>query len=198
MKKGMIVSFLVTAIWLAPLMTFDKAMAYESITATEAVVKWESNPDAVLLDVRSLEELHWVGSPAALDLQGNLVPISLVIPWNFYFIGDDGTVAEVKNKKFEKIVERNFLAKDQVIIIFCRSGGRSTDAALALEAMGYTEVFEIDTPGKGGDGGFQGRKIDGYRGYPLRLEDPVSWMDTGLPVTNNINPDNILTIKKKK
>lgn len=200
MKNGMIVSFVVTLIWFAPLMTIDKALAYESISAKEALERWLADETVVLLDVRTLEEIYWVGSPAQYNDAGKIVPISFVIPWQFELIGDDGTVTKVENKEFDKIVERNFPKLDQEIIIFCRSGGRSGDAANALEAIGYTKISEIDTT-EGGVGGFQGGKDkDGYRGYPGRLDEQlqVSWMDSGLLVTQSIDPELILSIKKPK
>ena len=85
----------------------------------------------------------------------------------------------------------------------------------------YYTIYEIDNPlkneenGKGGSGGFQGSSSvdpneNGYRGYPGRLPDPgpgisletvtddiddpddsVSWMDTGLPITQSVDKDRI-------
>lgn len=200
MKKRMILSIVVTMICFAPLLVLDNAMAYEHMTAKEAFTFWLTHEDAVLLDVRTLEELNWVGSPAYDFEDGaGLVPISIVIPWQFEIISDNGTITTVQNKKFERIVERHF-ELGRPIIIFCRSGGRSSAAAEALEAVGYTHIAEIDTEA-GGEGGFQGGKNDsGYRGYPGRLESDyqVSWMDSGLPVTQKIDPELILTIKKPK
>jgi hypothetical protein len=108
----------------------------------------------------------------------------------------------------------------------CACGIRSSFAAQRLEALGFTNVYEIDNklketnnfPG-GIGGGFQGTSYnglyDGYKGYPYRDEsgssdisletvtdnidnenDLVSWMDTGLPITHKNDPDKILKIEK--
>jgi rhodanese-related sulfurtransferase len=93
------------------------------------------------------------------------------------------------------------------LIIMCRSGKRTGDpyakpgdgdyrAGNYLAQWGY-EVYEIDRSDKNGRGGFQGSASNcpapyvGYRGWPGRCtvaDDPVSWMDTGLPITQKIDP----------
>ena len=45
--------------------------------------------------------------------------------------------------------------KDAPIVLYCRSGGMSTEAAAALAAAGYTKVYELD-------GGFNAWKAAGH------------------------------------
>lgn len=184
------------------------AYAYESITAQEAY-DMAVGGDAVLLDVRTLEECMWIGSPAFVP---GGTPISYVIPWQFEVIDAGGTITKPLNPDFDALVEQTFMDKAAAIITFCRSGGRSSSASERLEYLGYTNVYEIDNAVKGGNGGFQGSNYAdvyaGYRGYPERLpsnmdpnrikvqtdsdritnpDDSVAWMDTGLPVTQKID-----------
>jgi rhodanese-related sulfurtransferase len=166
-----------------------------------------------MIDVRTLEECLWVGMP-------NVVAGGLyVIPWKTFTISADGTVVNVLNPNFEALVLQEFSDDTgQALITMCRSGGRSTDAAEAMEGIGFTNVYEVDNVlkeaenGRGGRGGFQGTSYgsdyDGYRGYPDRLpynqspnkvtvqtsknrirnpESSVSWMDTGLPITQDLS-----------
>jgi rhodanese-related sulfurtransferase len=188
------------------------ALAYENITAEEAY-DMVNNGEAIMIDVRTLEECLWVGMP-------NVVAGGLyVIPWKTFTISADGTVVNVLNPNFEALVLQEFSDDTgQALITMCRSGGRSTDAAEAMEGIGFTNVYEVDNVlkeaenGRGGRGGFQGTSYgsdyDGYRGYPDRLpynqspnkvtvqtsknrirnpESSVSWMDTGLPITQDLS-----------
>ena len=45
--------------------------------------------------------------------------------------------------------------KDAPIVLYCRSGGMSTQAAAALAAAGYTKIYELD-------GGFNAWKAAGH------------------------------------
>ncbi|MGD9366505.1 MAG: rhodanese-like domain-containing protein [Desulfobacteraceae bacterium] len=188
------------------------AFAYENITAKEAY-DMVNNGEAILIDVRTLEECLWVGMP---DVANGWL---YVIPWLTKTISADGTVVTQLNPDFEALVLQEFGGNfNQVLITMCRSGGRSTSAANLLEGIGFTNVYEIDNAlkeaenGTGGRGGFQGTSYgsdyDGYRGYPARLpnnqnpnevtvqtrtdrirnpESSVSWMDTGLPITQDLS-----------
>ena len=46
--------------------------------------------------------------------------------------------------------------KDASIVLYCRSGGMSTQAAAALAAAGYTKLYELD-------GGFNAWKAAGHK-----------------------------------
>lgn len=87
----------------------------------------------------------------------------------------------------------------QVVILFCRTGGRSSTAASALDATWFDAVYEIDDPAGGANfGGFTGSNYDkaynGHVGFPGRQteseEHPsVSWMDSGLPIVTTTIPN---------
>jgi rhodanese-related sulfurtransferase len=88
---------------------------------------WElfSESQAVLVDVRTAEERKFVGH----------VPESLHVPWA------TGT-ALTRNPRFVRELESK-VAKDQVILLLCRSGKRSALAAEAAAKAGFTNVFNI-------------------------------------------------------
>lgn len=216
MKKRMVKILFVVLTFCIPFLYLNNAVAYEAITAQEAYEIMLADENASMLDVRSLEELHWVGSPA---FEPGGPPVSYVVPWMFFDIDHAGNLVKSTNEDFLEIVT-NFFNTDDVLILFCRSGGRSSSAAEMLETAGYVNVYEIDNyMDDGGRGGFQGsgysNSYDGYRGYPERLpsnmaphkikikfdsnritnpDDSVSWMDSGLPITQKIDKDLILTL----
>jgi rhodanese-related sulfurtransferase len=207
--------------------------AYTSITAAKAY-QMATEDGANIIDVRTLEEYYWVGTCAK---DPGEMPIAYNIPWALwtYKIEEatkDGvplgyykpTMVTVQTL-FKLFIKRTFPDKDTPLILMCRSGDRSTDAAKYLNSIGYTNVYEIDNylaeghaPNvKGGKGGFQGGNAEataytGYRGYPGRVDyssdlppyyihesesiptlasQSVSWMDTGLPVTQKLDPTKI-------
>ncbi|BHH83616.1 rhodanese-like domain-containing protein [Desulforhopalus sp. 52FAK] len=207
MKSKLLLCTIVSFIILGSGFTF----AYENVTAEEAYYM-VNDGYAILIDVRTLEECSWVGMPY-VGIDG-----LYVIPWLTKTFSADGTVVTENNPNFGALALQEFgNDKDQALITMCRSGGRSTAAALFLEDLGFTNIYELDNilkeeeNSKGGRGGFQGTLYDnvyeGYRGYPTRLpqnrsphkvtvqtrtdrienpESSVSWMDTGLPVTQDL------------
>ena len=72
------------------------AAAVEQITAQEAYDMVNSG-QATLIDVRTLEECYWVGSPALVP-GGD--PIAVVIPWQIITIDNSGTVTKEENPDF--------------------------------------------------------------------------------------------------
>jgi rhodanese-related sulfurtransferase len=104
------------------------------------------------LDVRSIPEFEQ-GHPAGAAN----VPL-------LHFQG--GRMAP--NPDFQRVVEAAF-AKDAKIVVGCKSGGRSLQAATLMEAAGYTSVVDMR-------GGFHGER-DGFG----RVSAP-GWADSGLPV----------------
>jgi rhodanese-related sulfurtransferase len=102
-----------------------------------------------------------------------------------------------------------------VIILYCRTGGRSSYAGQLILNGEYTyktvkyssdlfpisymgQVYEVDDPdGSNGRGGFSGydysNVFNGYAGFPGRMTDTqdvpsASWKDSGLPVKRAAKP----------
>lgn len=185
--------FVLAAVLVAALSAMTGS-AYENIDAQSAW-KMVTEGQAALVDTRTLEEALWVGTPA--DAEGR--QLATLIPWVTISIAADGTVTKAPNERFVELFTRTFPDKDRPVVLMCRSGGRSAQAALELEKHGYTKLYNLENPGAVGDegtgrGGFQGaRDGHGYRGYPGRgsAEDAVSWQEAGLPVTQKLDQTKI-------
>ncbi|WP_068637887.1 rhodanese-like domain-containing protein [Thauera butanivorans] len=129
----------------------DEGLPYAGgVTPTEA---WElvSAGEAVLVDVRSGEERKFVGH----------VPESLFVPWA------TGT-SLTRNPRFVRDLESK-TGKDAVVLLLCRSGKRSAQAAEAAARAGFKHVFNIRE-------GFEGDLDDQQRRGSFN-----GWRHAGLP-----------------
>jgi rhodanese-related sulfurtransferase len=88
------------------------------------------------------------------------------------------------NPDFQRVVEASF-AKDAKIVVGCKAGGRSLQAATLMEAAGYTSVVDMR-------GGFHGER-DGFG----RASVP-GWEAEGLPVETTAAPDKTYDALSKK
>lgn len=89
--------------------------SYEQISQEKAMKLMETETDYVILDVRTQEEFD----------QGHL-PGAVLIPHDTI----NGEVSQLPDK-------------EQLILVYCRSGNRSKQAAQALAKAGYTHVKEF-------------------------------------------------------
>ena len=112
----------------------------------------QQKTDAVLVDVRTKIEHAFVGHP----------PGAVHIPWKE---APDWQV----NPKFISEVERLVTDKNAPVLLLCRSGQRSLDAAKALEVAGFKRLINI---------------VDGFEG-PLDQHkhrgNLGGWRFSGLP-----------------
>jgi rhodanese-related sulfurtransferase len=88
------------------------------------------------------------------------------------------------NRDFQQVVEANF-PRDAKLVVGCKSGGRSAQAAALLEAAGYTSLVDVA-------GGFHGQ-----RDMLGRVAAP-GWVDVGLPVETVTQPGNSYADLEKK
>lgn len=92
------------------------ADSYRQISMQEAVELMHSESDYIILDVRTQAEY-----------QSGHIPGAICIP-NETILHDD--IPELPDK-------------DQLILVYCRSGNRSKQASAKLAALGYTGVVEF-------------------------------------------------------
>lgn len=145
----------------------SSAFAYEDITPADAYDLATSNPDVFIVDVRTDEEWTWVGHPGANALGEGAELDGKVVSVEHKKVNRNGEL--VINRRFVKEIDCLFDEDPNVILIMmCRSGGRSIEAALRLEEAGYTNIMNMVT-------GFEGSKdIYGYRTVN-------GWRNDGLP-----------------
>ncbi|MFZ5467034.1 MAG: rhodanese-like domain-containing protein [Pseudomonadota bacterium] len=145
------------------------------LTAKEAYdMKKEGGDKVLLIDVRTPEEIQYVGN------MGELMDTN--IPYQF----NDISAFDEKKKVYANSLNSNFtvavedlaskrgLAKDSPIILSCRSGDRSAVAANLLAKAGYTNVYSVIE-------GFEGdMSKDGRRSVN-------GWKNANLPWTYNMD-----------
>jgi rhodanese-related sulfurtransferase len=88
----------------------------ENISVTEVLSRLKSGERLHLVDVRRPEEND------EFNIGGILIPLE-----------------RIQNMEFDEIED----LKDQEVIIYCRSGNRSMQAALFLETTGFTNVKNL-------------------------------------------------------
>jgi rhodanese-related sulfurtransferase len=97
---------------------------YKQITPETAQKMMETETGYVIVDVRHDDEYYDGHIPGAVLITNEYI--------------EDKPLSELPDK-------------DQLILVYCRSGRRSKDAARKLAAIGYTNVYEfggiIDWPG---------------------------------------------------
>ena len=103
----------------------QKEQSYRQINMDEAITMMEAENDYIILDVRTPEEFSEKHIPGAINVANET-------------IGSE-EIPELPDK-------------DQLILVYCRSGNRSKQASEKLVALGYTNIIEFgginDWPGE--------------------------------------------------
>ena len=94
----------------------DREAVYMNITAEEAKRIMDTEEGYIILDVRTQEEYDQGHIPGAIVISHEEIP-----------------------EKAEDVLTD----KDQLILVYCRSGRRSKIAAEALAELGYTNIKEF-------------------------------------------------------
>lgn len=125
-----------------------------AVTPQEAYALISQDSSAVLVDVRSRAELELVGR----------VPVAIHVEWAFY----PGMVA---NADFAAQLQAQ-VDKSRTVIFMCRTGGRSHNAALLAQQLGYSHAYNM---------------VEGFEGEANALKQRTlinGWKHAGLPWTN--------------
>ena len=120
-----------------------------ALTPPEAYAAWQKVPDAVLIDIRTAAELELVGR----------IEKAINIEWKHFPEWD-------LNPSFVISIQRKY-APETVLILICRSGIRSDEAATKLAKAGFEHVYQVLE-------GFEGvlddagrRRVNGWKSYDL-------------------------------
>lgn len=85
------------------------------LTAQEAKQRMEENSEAIVLDVRTQEEFDQGHIPGAVCLPNEFIAAGMPFPF----------------------------AKDTELLLYCRSGHRSAEAAEKLRDLGFSNVYDF-------------------------------------------------------
>lgn len=103
----------------------QKEQSYRQINMDEAIAMMEAESDYIILDVRTPEEFSEKHIPGAINVANETIG----------------------SKEIPELPD-----KDQLILVYCRSGNRSKQASEKLVALGYTNIVEFgginDWPGE--------------------------------------------------
>jgi rhodanese-related sulfurtransferase len=121
------------------------------VTADEAYILLDKDPESLLIDVRTHAEWAYVGVP---DLS-KVGKEPILFEWQQY---PNMIVRSNFAEELAKDLRGRGVKADAPILFLCRSGVRSRAAAVALTEVGFTRCFNIT-------GGFEGPPdADKHRG----------------------------------
>jgi rhodanese-related sulfurtransferase len=144
------------------------------LTAKQAYEKWMANPEQVnILDVRTPEEYLYVGHA---EMAWN-IPLALQ---SYQWDAGGRSLLYKPNPDFLAAAKELFKASE-LLLVMCRSGGRSAKAVDLLAQNGFGRVYNIVD-------GMEGDAVDDpdsvYRGKRLKN----GWKNSGLPWTYGLDP----------
>lgn len=116
MKHRLFLILLIVLLLTGCAVSTDKDVTYTQITMSEAVEMMASESDYIILDVRRPDEFATGHIPNAINIPNES-------------IGTD-EISELPDK-------------DQLILVYCRSGNRSKQASQKLVKLGYKNVVEF-------------------------------------------------------
>ena len=107
----------------------DNKKTYRQVSPEEAAAMMEEETDYIILDVRTQEEYETAHIPGAICIPNETI--------------GTGDIPELPDK-------------DQLILVYCRSGNRSKQVSEKLAKQGYTNIVEF-----GGINSWTGETVSG-------------------------------------
>ena len=148
------------------------------VTSSEAYEKWKAAPDKVkIVDVRTPEEFLFIGHA---EMAWNIPLAAQSYQW-------DAEKEQFPMQPLPDFVGRvqTMAGPDDLLLVMCRSGGRSAVAVNLLAKAGFKNVYNITD-------GFEGDHVKDpnsvYNGKPM----VNGWKNSGVPWTYDIDPDQML------
>ena len=124
-----LLSVFLAVILLAGCSAPKETVSYRQISMDEAITMMEEESGYIILDVRTPEEFADKHIPGAVNIPNETIAAE--------------DIPELPDK-------------DQLILVYCRSGNRSKQASEKLAALGYTNVVEF-----GGINSWPGETVSG-------------------------------------
>ncbi len=130
------------------------------VNPTECYQALQDQPDALLIDVRTQPEWVFSGTPSLASINKKIQTIS----WKLYPTMET-------NSEFTQMVATVAPNKNTPLYFLCKTGGRSTDAAIAMTQAGYTHCYNV-AGGFEGDRDGRGRRgnVNGWKAAELPWE----------------------------
>lgn len=144
------------------------------MTAKEAYEKWKAAPAKIkILDVRTPDEYINIGHAA---MAWNIPAFLQTYNWD-----ESKQHLTIKtNPDFMTHVQQIF-KKDDIILVTCRSGGRSAWAVNQLAVAGFKNVYNITD-------GMEGDTVDDPQSVFVGQRLKNGWKNSGIPWTYKIDP----------
>jgi len=110
----------------------DAGAGYAGDVSPTQAYELLAEDDAVLVDVRTQPEWHFVGLPDLAPLD----KLVIGVPWQQY---PDGSL----NHDFVDQLAGAGVPENATVLFICRSGARSRSAAIAATTAGYTTAYNV-------------------------------------------------------
>jgi len=148
------------------------------VTSSEAFNMWVKDSNKIkIIDVRTPEEYVFIGH----------AEMAYNIPLFFHtHIWDPSKnhYSMERNVDFMNQVKENF-SIDEVILVTCRSGGRSAMAVNQLAEAGYKNVYNIID-------GFEGDKVTNHESINFGKRKKNGWINSDLPWTYSLIEEQVI------
>lgn len=141
-------------------------LVVKALRSVEEVLPWDleeqiiEDPELIILDIREAEEFNMMHIKNSLHVPRGLLEGACV--WNY-----DDTEPKLAS------------ARDQNIVVVCRSGNRSALAALTMQQMGFEKVRSL----KLGIKGWNDNDLEMFdnQGHVVDIDKADEWLNQAVP-----------------